>query len=102
MSKLLDEELKKLDGKITQINENTYVLNANRKALQLNNKYIIKLNDSIFNPNSTLMCNWNKNNYPKSKYLLGIVSQKLGHMFKINAKVFDIETYSIIEEYWEG
>lgn len=84
-------KLLKSDGKITN-------------SLQVDNCYLISVEDYILNPPEgfTLHTNWNNNIVPKHKFMKIDVIQIMGKMVKVNSIGFDMKNQIDTVDMWLG
>lgn len=104
MSERLERELKRVKfANIQQVDENTYVVRKETEIrLEEDNCYLIKLKDSVFNPNSILTTNWNSGKIPNSRYYQVDINKIMGDMIRISGIGYDDETCTIFKENWYG
>lgn len=104
MSDRLLKELQKVKfANIQQINENTFIANKDTRIRVEENKcYLIKLNNSIFNPNSVLTSNWNNGRIPKSQYYLVEVNTIMVNMIKVTGIGYLESDCKTIQDNWWG
>ena len=112
MNKYILEQLKKcVVADVPPLNgdeESIYVPMGDKRmnlpTLQVNNYYLIKLENYITNPPQgfTLHVNWNKGIVPVDTYMKCHVEQIMGKMVRINGVGFDYENKVDKSSSWEG
>ena len=108
MNKLIQKQLEKLRvAKIDSYDDlkHTYTFKQHKeKEFKIGSVYIVKLSNSLMIPknNEILISNWNKGNHPLHQYLKVQVDNKLGSMLFMCGAYYDIDTKSIMNEYWNG
>lgn len=104
MSERLERELKRVKfAKIEQVNETTYMVRKETGIrLEENNCYLIKLNDSVFDPNNILTSNWNNGKIPNSRYYQIDIIKIMSNMIKVSGVGYDDETCTNFKENWWG
>ena len=109
MNALVKEQLKKC--KVAQVpnftDEDTEILipmKMPEPEPQLNNHYLIQLEDYIINEPEgfTLSSNWNRGTTPKYKHYIVFVKQVMGRMYKIDGNAYNIETQEFLNNQWTG
>ena len=104
MSERLDRELKKLKyARPEKINDTTYLI---RKETQIrveeNNCYLIRLNNTLLNPNSELCSNWNNGRCPRAYYYQIDVHKMMADMIKVSGAGYnEVECYTLVDN-WYG
>jgi len=108
MNKFIEEELNKCKLVDIKFISDTEILIKKKesidKIIQLNNYYLIELENYILHPNInfTLAENWNKGIIPKSKYLKCMIVQIMGKMIKIDGSGYDIENNNDLTDVYLG
>lgn len=108
MNKFIEEELNKCKLVDIKFISDTEILIKKKesidKIIQLNNYYLIELENYILHPNInfTLAENWNKGIIPKSKYLKCMIVQIMGKMIKIDGSGYDIENNNDLNDVYLG
>lgn len=104
MSERLERELKRVKfAKIEKLNETTYIVRKETGIrLEENNCYLIRLNDSIFDPNNILTSNWNNGKIPSSRYYQIDIDKIMGDMIRISGVGFDTEDCLVMKDNWWG
>lgn len=108
MNKLIKEQLAKLSvADISKYDADKKEFNIPRITkikLEENSYYIIKLDDTLLNPNdaATLSANWNQGTIPPCKYLKVDVSKILGKMIKVNGIGYDHGNNKDLDAMWSG
>ena len=108
MNKFIEEELNKCKtAKVEQISDTEFLISqktVEEIGFQLNNYYIIELENYIINPPDTytLSSNWNNGVIPKSKHIKAMVTQILGKMIKIDGCGFDVDANSDLNDVYLG
>lgn len=108
MSKLIDEQLKKI--KIADLSNydpdtNTYkILKYEATNYVVDKYYVVELDDVLLIKDGLpiLVNNWNNNKIPTTKYLLINVTKKLGKMIYIVGAEYNLATEDTTNVSWEG
>lgn len=104
MSKRLERELHRVKfAKIEKVNDNTYVVRREQEIRLLeDNCYLIKLKDSIFDPNNILTTNWNNGNIPSSRYYQVDINKIMGDMIRVSGIGYEDDSCTKIKDNWWG
>lgn len=118
MNRIIKEQLLKCKvAKIPVFNDTTtsLIISRNGKGedsiisspysqLELNKKYIIKLEYYIIHPSDTftLASNWNKGIVPKSEYMICTPIKFIGKMVQVDSTGYDIITNTILTDSYKG
>lgn len=107
MNKFLIEELKKCVAADVLINEESGIAIIKKSSRMYSGfksgiDYILKLDDSLLErTGSTLETNWNNDVVPKSKYVIGSLVESNSTLFCFNARGFNLERASMLDDFYE-
>jgi hypothetical protein len=108
MNKIVEQQLNNVKiADLTNYNPDTntyYIPRYNETKLEVDSCYIICLDDVLlkYDEDSTLISNWNRGTYPKSKYMKVDISKKVGDMVLVNGLGYDYNTKQDTNVLWNG
>ena len=81
-----------------------YIPKYNEIKLEIDSCYIICIDDVLlkYDENSTLISNWNRGTYPKSKYMKVDISKMVGNMVLVNGFGYDYDNHQDTNNMWNG
>ncbi len=104
MSERLTRELGKLKyASVTKLNDEHYIINkATKLHLEIDRCYLIRLGDSVYNPNTILSSNWNGGRIPRGRFYQVHVDTIMSNMVKITGVGYMDANCSIFADNWFG
>ena len=108
MNKLIAQQLNNVNiADLSNYDESTnsyYIPKYNEIKLDVDSCYIICIDDVLlkYDENSTLISNWNRGTYPKSKYMKVDISKLVGNMVLVNGFGYDYENNQDTNIMWSG
>lgn len=108
MNKIVEQQLNSVKiADLSNYNQetNTFQIPQYKETkLEVDSCYIICIDDVLlkYDENSTLISNWNKGTYPKSKYMKVDISKQIGDMVLVNGFCYDYEKQQDTLLMWSG